>query len=214
MTQRQKNIKTNAGAKWIASGEWRMSEDCPDEELEECLVYEAARRSQFWPKAFKAMRRLGTLQEYHMRPVEVTVFRFLCLFDEFPKTPWLKIPATRRRQQLTTLLNGVKRIAPIETCGPYEAQFTYDKTTYTRNWSNGTEMLAKYSSRTKFDAEGHLEIHIDWYQNDETLNAYFKKWLKEEKNLFGNDHQRIEYIKNKAKKFMENKTIGNGTNTE
>jgi hypothetical protein len=118
--------------------EWNIWQDCPEEQLEECLVYEAARRSQFWPIAFEEMRRLGHPNQYHMRLSGELVFRFLCLFEEFPKKSWLTIPGKKRRRQLTALASNVKHLQPIESRDRYEEQITYHIETDTMRWGDNT----------------------------------------------------------------------------
>lgn len=186
-------------------------EKCPDEEVEECLVYECARRSELWPFVFKTLRKLGKLTSFRAFdegwPV---VFELLKLNPEFPSQPWLSIPPEKRRARLNKLLERSQTWRPVElaSAADFEAKcnlrsqfgishewprFEEDRSRLiTGGWHtiseesgspswDARELLRRYR---KFDrlADGYLlATRVDWKFSDAELIESFTALLKRER---------------------------------
>lgn len=80
--------------------EWAMSEDCPEEELPWCWLYEFARESFL----LYGMTREKFFRSYLSEKMAYELFELIRLFPDFPEKCWLKIGQTTRRERLAKML--------------------------------------------------------------------------------------------------------------
>jgi hypothetical protein len=186
----------------IKPEEWNTGISCPEQELEECLVYECARRTTFWPIVFETLRKIAEPKEFVAAETGwARVFEFLCLFSEFPKKPWLSIPAKKRTERLDAYLRreprrlfqvGTPGLAPDPSANPPVQPFhslsehgdllpTNAIFEMTTRWNDGSEILYKYCFKLTYGSAGDRRVYVDWSRADHEIVAAFKKWLKAER---------------------------------
>lgn len=175
--------KPTLEAAGIRESEWSMWKNCPEGELEECLVYECLRRTTLWPLLIGELRKLGDVSEYIPQAKGwARIHDFLCLFPEFPKSPWLDIPEKRRAARLKQLAARCHRWGPVESAD--QGAFVFPPPIAQQHelggpyWEKGFEVFAKYRSRSIDDPGFNHLLHIDWIRTDEEIAAAFRKWLK------------------------------------
>lgn len=175
---------------------------CPEAELEECLVYECARRTTFWPAVFETVRKIGDPKDFV--PSEngwARVFEFLCLFPEFPNEPWLFISPKERTARLNKYLKREpRRIFPPGTPGlapdrrrdlpvqPFESLSqsgdllpTDAMWETTARWNDGSDILNRYCLGDLYNPDADRRIRIDWFKADHEIVTSFEAWLKAER---------------------------------
>lgn len=175
---------------------WNMWIDCPEDELEECLVYECARLSEFWPFAWANLRELGGPKEWV--PLDVgwhPIFEFLCLFPEFPEQSYLQISKEIRSLRLQQLQARAYRWPPVASAD--QSQFAYPKPVIQKNehpgphWEPGLEVFAKYRRRS-VDESGFVHLlRIDWIRTDDELIKGFADWIRERRPADYHMHNRV-----------------------
>jgi hypothetical protein len=166
----------------IRQHDWDMWFSCPDDELEECLFYECARRGNMWPRVMKV------LAEYD-HPANFTVwfdswarlFELILAFPEFPRLAWMDIDQKKRKHRLENLARRCPQRLPVEIMGAHAIDIIRaDEDEFDGpNWPNGTEILTRYRKKSRYLGEVLETLYVDWQYPDNAIVVAFKNWIKE-----------------------------------
>jgi hypothetical protein len=167
--------------------EWMMWRLCPDDQLEECFVYEIARRSDMW-RAIAATAGEGkSMRRYNIDPNGwASIYQFLSSFPSFISTPWLAQPPSLREQVMADLYARCHHWDPIQKIEEWqiEAGILQDQPHEEGGpWWNKVELFSRYRSRCLKESTHVLTIRLDWLRRDEELIKFFPKWLKKTRPL-------------------------------
>jgi len=178
--------KKGKKAATLPSTELDLWKKCPEEELEECLVYECARRSDLWRLVFETLRYLDRPESFESSDSTWSrVYEFLCAFPKFPDASWLETKT--RAQRLEAVAKRAFPEPAIEDCHINEAICSDEsidadpfdeRQTAGPFWSDGCEILSKYRPRDRYLGAKFHVLRITWWNSDEKIQNEFSKWLQ------------------------------------
>jgi hypothetical protein len=197
----------NKGPSWeFPQEEWNFT-DLTDDQVEECWSYEFARqlpglikRIEEWraraPKQddlFEAYRKLAG---GHASPfIQIADQLFLIpsgsyyLFPEWPKTAYLKIKPSKRRERIENLWKEEKRSLPSRPeIVPHPAEYGLDFSTRDYGWNEDAwerftenlkkEILRSNTLRTlRGNSDELMMFRISWDMSDKSILGLISKWL-------------------------------------
>jgi hypothetical protein len=149
----------------ISHLEWRF-DDCPTDELVDCLEYELAREVP-WLREYVAAQNAEELKEL----AQATYCIFL-VYPKWPANPYLSIELSKRRQLLRTVRSTIKEIK-ADFLLNYDVPKGLEKFLRAEMSRSGKPVIRSLDQR--------LEIalfRIDWKFSDPLLLQFFESYLK------------------------------------
>jgi hypothetical protein len=170
--------------------EWAMFKDCPEPEVHMCLAYEYARESK---QIVKAVSAFGDHVRREPYADDVNGLAWCCgitwylagvlyaVRDAFPKSPWLSIPAGRRKSH--TFASSTAHRAKRDWEKMQRSGGGVDVDNLKSPCIEDGKLVYRYSSHVDHVEDDGSPVtyfvhRVNWHKGDPLLVDEFREWLR------------------------------------